>query len=159
MFLRGSRAIDIHVEKEEYKSDWDYVCVLDTPAVINSILVRLPYVDLLLFDRRSFMIYVNGGDLPIIELFSLPSHCIHVNRLPRPIVSIRNTKYSMIYHLLKVDEKIRYYSSAFYQTFFPNRNYHYTPSIREKPPKEDRPRNARIRGSPPPPYLDRRNRK
>lgn len=135
--------MDIQVINEDYKSDWDYVCVLDTAAVINSILVRLPYVDLLLFDRRSFMIYVNGGDLPMIELFSLPSHCIHVNRLPRPIISVRNSKYSMIYHLQKADEKIRYYSAAFYQSFFPARNYHYTPSLREEQPREYRPREDR----------------
>jgi hypothetical protein len=106
--------MDIHVVHEDYKSDWDYVCVLDTSAVINSILVRLPYVDLLLFDRRSFMIYVNGGDLPMIELFYLPSHCIYVNHLPRPTFSIRNSKYSLIYHMHKADEKIKYYSSTFY---------------------------------------------
>lgn len=56
----------------------------------------------------------------MIELFSLPSHCIHVSRLPRPIASIKNTKYSMIYHLQKAQEKIRYYSSTFYCHFFPN---------------------------------------
>jgi hypothetical protein len=80
-------------------------------------------VDLLLFDRRSFQIYVNGGDLPMIELFSLPSHCVHVNHLPKPIVSLRNSKYSLIHHLKKADEKIAYYSSAFYSTFQPDRKY------------------------------------
>jgi hypothetical protein len=48
--------------------------VLDTAATINSVLLKLHNVDLLLFDRKSFNIYINGGDLPMLELFFLPSN-------------------------------------------------------------------------------------
>ncbi len=59
----------------------------------------------------------------MIELFFLPTHCIYVNQLPKPIVSIRNSKYSLVHHLLKADEKIAYYSNTFYTAFQPDRQY------------------------------------
>ena len=103
LFLRGSRALGIDLETQGYKSDWDYACVIDTPATINSVLLKLHNVDFLLFDTKSFYIYANGGDLPMIELFYLPSQCMIINKLTPPIISVPNCKNSLIYHLVRSD--------------------------------------------------------
>lgn len=97
--------------------------MIDTSATINSVLLKLHNVDFLLFDTKSFYIYANGGDLPMIELFFLPSHCVYINKLTPPIISIPNCKNSLIYHIVRADEKLSHFASVFYKSAAPNRQY------------------------------------
>jgi hypothetical protein len=111
LYLRGSRALGLEISSEEYQSDWDYICILDTWATVNTILLKLYDVDLIVLDRKSAEILINSNDLPMVELFALPSSCIFINEFKPPPVSHSNLKKSLVYHLRKANLKLMYYGA------------------------------------------------
>lgn len=52
--LRGSRALGLTIDIEGYVSDWDYVAVYDTDSKMDAKLIKLPQIDISIFDKHSF---------------------------------------------------------------------------------------------------------
>lgn len=109
LFLRGSRAFGVEIELDEYFSDWDYVCVIDTSATIYSSLAKLHNVDVILFDKKTFEMFISSNDLPMLELFYLPAECIIINHIASPFILLSNIKKSLAYHIKKTDVKLAHY--------------------------------------------------
>ncbi len=79
-FLRGSRALNLVLNEEDYVSDWDYFCVYDTATPIEGRLLKMKDIDVTFFDRQTFEreLYENS-DIPMVELLYLPENCIFKN--------------------------------------------------------------------------------
>lgn len=52
--LRGSQALGITINAEDYKSDMDYIVAYNTPCTLDGRLIKLPGIDISFFDIRSF---------------------------------------------------------------------------------------------------------
>lgn len=73
LFLRGSRALGLQMDEKEYRSDWDYFCVYDTWARVDGRLIKLPEIDITIYDINTFNHYLHqDNDIPLLELFALP---------------------------------------------------------------------------------------
>ena len=64
--------MDVVIDNEYHKSDWDYIVVYDTPATLNGRLVTIPEYDFSFFDRKSFDTLLKDNDISLVEVFFLP---------------------------------------------------------------------------------------